>query len=258
MEKFGNISNNLSPKMLSIGKDTAKDATWVCNACGVIEPHRLKNGRWIKNKCECQLAEARAREEAELRHMRDVNFEIKTFSWLGAERSDSALLAKTFVNFHRKEQPEAFFAASQFAKKLQGSLILYGDDYGTGKTHLLAAVCNQVRARGIASHFVTASKLFSAIQERIQHNDPYADIIKKMINIPLLVLDDVDKAKPSEFRLDTYFQIIDERTKAERPIAISTNQLDRLPEFVGGAAASRLGIKQTAVLMLPGDYRKKL
>lgn len=258
MEKLGSADYTLSPVMLKVGKATALEATWACNVCGIIEPHQYKNGRWMKKKCKCELAEARAREQAELRHMRDVNFEIKTFSWLGAERSDASLLQKTFVNFNRKAQPEAYMKAWNFAKNLEGSLILYGDEYGTGKTHLLAAVCNRIRARGIASHFVTASKLFSAIQERIQHNDAYADIIKKMINIPFLVIDDVDKAKPSEFRLDTYFQVIDERTKAERPIAISTNQLDRLPEFVGGAAASRLGIKRSAVLMLPGDYRTKL
>src|SRR6266568_3843874 len=44
----------------------------------------------------------------------------------------------------------------------------------------------------------------------------------------LLAIDDVDKARPREFRDEIYFEIIDERVKAGRPIAISTIGLMRL------------------------------
>lgn len=246
------------PLPLTVGKNTPDQATWICDVCGLIDPHRLKNGRWIRNRCACQLAEEKARDDEAMARVRDLNFERKTYSWLGSDRSDFSLTSKTFENFNRDLQPEAHQAAKRFALKLEGSLILYGEEYGTGKTHLLAAICNRIRSRGIGSHFTTSPKLFKAIQERIQRDDAYTDLIKKAINIPLLVLDDVDKAKHSEFREEIYFEIIDERTKAHRPIAISTNKLEHLADYVGGAACSRLGIGQTAIKMRPGDYRKQM
>lgn len=246
------------PVPFTVGKATPEEARWTCSRCGEIEPHQLKNKRWIRDRCACQLAEEKARDDEEMARVRDLNLATKTFGWLGSGRSDIALRDKTFDNFSKDLQPEAYRAALKFSLKLEGSLILYGEEFGTGKTHLLAAVCNRIRARNIESHFTTSPKLFKAIQERIQHNDAYTDLIKKAVNVSLLVLDDVDKAKISEFREEIYFEIIDERTKAGRPIAISTNKLDRLGEYVGGAACSRLGIGQTAINMRAGDYRKRL
>jgi DNA replication protein DnaC len=72
------------------------------------------------------------------------------------------------------------------------------------------------------------------------------------------VIDDVEKAKHSEFTEEVYFEIVDERTKAGRPIAISTNRLGDLEQYVGGAVCSRLSIGQIAVEMMGADYRLEL
>jgi DNA replication protein DnaC len=74
----------------------------------------------------------------------------------------------------------------------------------------------------------------------------------------LLVIYDLDKAKHSEFREEIYFEIIDERVKAGRPIAISTNRLDAIEDYVGGAVCSRLKIGQIPVEMRGVDYRENM
>ena len=248
--------------MQSVGKLTAQEATWACSACGIIPPYQVKSGAirgmWIRGRCKCQAAEELARYSDEMAEVMQRNLRTKAFAWLGKEYADMDLSLKTFETFDQAAQPEAFAAASGFALDLQGNIILHSEDFGTGKTHLLAAICNKLSKRGIASHFVAAPKLFRVIQARIQNNEPYDDIILKAISIPFLVLDDIDKAKPSEFREERYFEILDERSKAGRPTGVSTNKLKSLEVYVGGAGKSRLSIGQVEVQMLPKDYRKQL
>lgn len=182
-----------------------------------------------------------------------------TYAWLG-EWNDTSLAKKTFDTFEVTRQPGAYEAVQAFATSLQGHLVLRGS-YGTGKTHLLAALCNALRERKkpVDSRFAAAPSLFHAIQDYMKHDydAPYTDLIRKAINAPLLVLDDIDKAKWSEFREEIYFDILDGRTKNGRPTAISTNQTD-ISLYLGGACTSRLAMGLIEVDMVGGDYRKGL
>lgn len=245
-----------------VGKKTAQEAVWDCQVCGVVLPYRVKlgasRGRWLRGKCACQVEEARVKDEDELGEARMRNLITKSFAWLGSGQSDMDLTGKTFDNFDRKDQPEAFDAAYRFADHPKGNLILHSPVYGTGKTHLFAAICRSLHERGIETRFVTAPKLFRVIQDCMQRKDSFADIITKMINAPFLVIDDIDKVKPSDWKEERYFDIIDERTKASRPTGISTNKYDDLANYIGGAACSRLKIGRIVVEMRPVDYRERL
>lgn len=243
-------------------KKTPQEATWACSTCGLILPYRVKSGvtagQWIRNKCACQLEEARIKANDEISEVRQRNFITKTFAWLGSEYADLELAKKTFANFDNSCQQQAYDAASQFAGDLCGNIILHSKQFGTGKTHLLAAICNQLRLDSVESRFVTAPKLFRAIQDCMQNKEPYADIIFKAVTVPFLVIDDVDKVKETEWKEERYFEIIDERAKSGRPTGISTNKYDDLAKYIGGAAFSRLKIGKVVVEMRPDDYREKL
>lgn len=242
-----------------------KEAIWTCPTCGVIQPIQLSfygSTRYARRPCTC---EEKAKQEQEhallLAEQRRVYQEAQSnhiYCWLGREWSDSSLREKTFEMFDPDLQPKAYDAAQVFTEDLKGTLVLYGT-YGTGKTHLLAAICNDIlKRRNIPSVFTSAPVLFRAIQARIAQNVGHEDIIKKAINARLLVIDDVDKANHTPARESIYFTIIDERVKAGRPIAISTNKLNELAQYVGGAACSRLKIGQIPVAMNGDDYRVSL
>lgn len=233
------------------------DATWTCDACGEIRPEYKKRiDRWVKQRCRCQKdAAMRAEKERLLQEQRTAMIKA-TYGWLGPNWSDN-LSGKTFERFDRSRQPEGYDSALLFCDLLEGNLILHGT-YGTGKTHLLAAICNHLRAEGRASHFTTAPNLFGAIQEAITYGQDCNKYINLAVSAPLLVIDDIDKVKWSEFREDKYFLILDKRTIAGLPTAISTNRLEDLESYVGGAVASRLAIGQIAVEMNGQDYRRLL
>jgi DNA replication protein DnaC len=182
-----------------------------------------------------------------------------TYTWLGARWADSDLVAKTFATFQVERQARAYEAAQAFVANPEGTLVLYGT-FGTGKTHLLAAICNASlhQQKPTKSLFTTSPNLFAAIQARIQAKEDYTGILTAAIQTPLLVLDDIDKAKWSEFREEVYFEMVDKRVKAGRPIAISTNKLDALAHYVGGAVCSRFKVGQIAIEMVGADFREEL
>lgn len=228
---------------------------------GMVEPvyvERLKRFRRGMCLCEREAQERnRTQKEQHACARREDALRCDTFGWLGKSWSDAGLEAKTFANFERIRQPEAFQVVRNFQEIMRGTLILHGS-YGTGKTHLLAALCNVLHQTNRACLFASSAKLFSAIQDNVSRNESYVSLLNRAMHTPLLVLDDIDKAKPSDFRQEIYFSIIDERVRRELPTAISTNRLAELESFVGGAVRSRLKIGQIAIEMSGGDYRDEL
>ncbi len=84
----------------------------------------------------------------------------------------------------------------------------------------------------------------------------YHDLLKRAIHAPLLLIDDLDKPKPSEFRESIYYLLIDKRTLANSPLALSSNVASlALERWIGGAARSRLLSNLCPVEMQGPDYR---
>ncbi len=234
-----------------------------CEACGneliMKRVEAYGEVRYVPRRCTCQEDKQR---KAMFEKQRQEIFEAQnrhTYTWLGGIWTDASLTQKTFANFDASRQPIAYQAAMMFASYLKGTLVLDGT-FGTGKTHLLAAVCNEVlrNEKPTTSLFTTSANLFAAIQKRIGNNEDYHGLLHKAMTTPLLCFDDIDKTKWTEWREEIYFAIVDERTKRGLPIALSTNKLDELHKYVGGAVASRLKIGQIEVEMIGADYREGL
>lgn len=260
---MGNFTwpKHLAEKFRALPTDP-QEVTWECTTCGEITPQTFTvDGVPHYSRrlmCPCQEKEKERKEKEEQRREWVEMQSDRIYSWLGSRWADPSLTKKTFDNFNAAKQPEAYEAARLYAANPSGTLVLYGT-YGTGKTHLLAAVCNEALVRhSKTSRFATAPELFGAIQQKIGNNEDYYELVERAIKTPLFVIDDIDKSKWTEFREEIYFAIIDKRTKRELPTAISTNRLSELASFVGGAVCSRLQIGQIAIPMNGEDYREGL
>jgi DNA replication protein DnaC len=98
--------------------------------------------------------------------------------------------------------------------------------------------------------------LFDAIGERIGQGEDYHDLLRRAIQAPLLLLDDLDKLKPSEFREESLYKILNGRSSAGLPLALSSNNApDELVRWIGGAGCSRLMAGLIPVPMFGSDYR---
>jgi DNA replication protein DnaC len=232
-----------------------KEKTWTCPQCGTIPPFAFANGWYSRRMCACERAELEVREMEALREEQRVARQVSTYSWLGKAWSEPTLAASTFATFKRERQLGAFDLAHAFAFRPAGVLAFYGD-FGTGKTHLLAAVTNAHLERGKACLFASVVSLFDAISERLEQRQDYQDLLRRAMQTPLLALDDIDKLKPSEFREETLYKLLNGRCTAGLPLAISSNSTPaELERWVGKAGRSRLMQGLVPVSMYGPDYR---
>ncbi len=262
MDRIGQILLRTRPQFRF---DTAEDALWQCPHCGpVLGRYSDSLGYYVRAACPCKqewmesLREQKRQGDAQLRQAAQRHY---TYGWIGeslmAHREIVILESRTFANFDDTLQPDAYLAVTQFATNPRGTLILDGP-FGLGKTHLLLALCQYLSTQSVSSRFVMAPKFFEAISLCIELHRDYLHLIQKAIDAPLLVIDDIDKLKWSEFREEKWMSIIDSRVNAGAPIAISTNNMAQIASTIGGACADRLSVRQTLVQMTGKSYRSRL
>jgi DNA replication protein DnaC len=179
----------------------------------------------------------------ELTHLTFENFEVRGQIGLGPAQADSL--------------ERAFNHAQQFARKLEGWLVLQGP-YGCGKTHLAAAVANFVVDIGIPTLFLTVPDLLDNL--RFSYNNPEATFEERFEDIrkvPLLIMDDFGTENATSWAQEKLFQILNYRYINNLPLLITTNlSLNQLE----GRISSRLQDPErvTRVKILAPDYRRPM
>ena len=232
-----------------------QEKTWTCPQCGVVPPIVFAEGWYARRPCACERAAFEAEQTRQLAAELAQARQALTYTWVGRAWADPDLADKTFASFRQERQPAAWEMAQAFAASPRGMLAFYGS-FGTGKTHLLAAIANAVTAVGHVCRFASVVSLFDAIGERIGQGEDYHDLLRRAIQAPLLLLDDIDKLKPSEFREETLYKILNGRSSAGLPLALSANNApDELVRWIGGAGCSRLMAGLIPVPMYGPDYR---
>jgi len=143
----------------------------------------------------------------------------------------------------------------QFADRLEGWLLLQGT-YGTGKTHLAAAIANQAVAKGTPTLFLTVPDLLDLLRATFGADEVrFDERFDQVRNAPLLVLDDLGTHSATEWAREKLFQIINYRYVNSLPMVLTTNlPLDR----IDGRLRSRLADldRVVHVEILAPDYRR--
>ncbi len=144
--------------------------------------------------------------------------------------------------------------AKSFAENPRGWILFVGN-YGCGKTHLAAAIANEVVQRGVPTFFLTVPDLLDWL--RFGYNNPDSSFEKRfeeIRNIDLLVLDDLGTQNTTEWAQEKLFQILNHRYTHNLPIVITSN-LDL--DSIEGRIRSRL--KDPAIVtrcnITASDYR---
>ena len=152
------------------------------------------------------------------------------------ELSSLGLMAsKTFGSFEDRSQEglppdelksvqKALKAAHGFAERPKGWLILMGG-YGSGKTHLAAAIANYRAGLGDPPLFVMVPDLLDHLRATFSPNSNVAfdrrfDGIR---TAPLLVLDDLGTQSMTPWVKEKLYQLFNYRYNAELPTVITTS-----------------------------------
>ena len=141
----------------------------------------------------------------------------------------------TFDSFHpegvgltaerRKTVRAAYDAARRFATAPHGWLLFSGG-YGVGKTHLAAAIGNQVIRDGGEALFILAPDLLDHLRATFAPNSPetYDELFDRLKNTPLLILDDLGAESATPWAQEKLFQLLNHRYLSRLPTVITTNR----------------------------------
>lgn len=160
------------------------------------------------------------------------------------------LKQKSFSSYTKTaNNTEAYNTAYHYVQKFteirnqRNNGLAYTGKVGTGKTHLLSAIANNLLSKRIPVLFINTPNLLAELREA-QFSDDKSEMERKinMIgNIDVVIFDDLAKEKISEWGQTQYYRIINNRYLEALPTLFSSNcDWDELSEKLGEATASRL------------------
>lgn len=168
--------------------------------------------------CACRLAQVTAARRNQLFSLSNLdalrNLTFETFKprgrvGLGTFQADSL--------------EQAFNTAQNFAGVLTGWLLLTGT-YGSGKTHLAAAVANQAVGMGVETIFLTVADLLDWLRFAYNNTDSnFEERFNQIRSIPLLLIDDFGTQSSTQWAQEKLFQIINHRYINKLPTVITSN-----------------------------------
>ena len=144
----------------------------------------------------------------------------------------------------------------RFAGQPEGWLLLQGG-YGSGKTHLAAAIAHASLEAGLATFFVTVPDLLDHLRATFGPSSEiaYDDLFDRVRNVPLLVLDDLGSESPTPWATEKLYQIINHRYEYRLPTVITTNvKLEAIEPRIRSRLVDE-NVTRSVIISAP-DYRR--
>ena len=120
---------------------------------------------------------------------------------------------------------QAYETARHYAEGPKGWLLVKGG-YGSGKTHLAAAIANDRFSRGLPGLFIVVPDLLDYLRSTYSPTSEvtYDDRFESIRSAPLLILDDLGSQSATPWAQEKLFQLLNYRYNAQLPTVITTNR----------------------------------
>lgn len=202
-------------------------------------------------RCDCseavavyekEKAEKEAKEKAKREAEADMRMRQRVAQIIGDSGMHTRFLRRTFDTFRiADENRKALMVCKKYADTFRekmpsddtdpgrNGLFITGPK-GTGKTHLAAAIANQLMQEGTGVICMTMIDLLDRIKEtyaqRRKWDASEGDVLNTYKEVPLLIIDDMGKEPPTEWAVSKIYAIINARYEAYLPTIVTTNYSD--------------------------------
>ncbi len=180
-------------------------------------------------------------------------------------------IGKTFENFHpfgkdREKQQRVLSIARDFAGDFHrhrqvGTWLLFMGNVGTGKSHLCAAIINQVIRNGGTALFTKTPRLLREVKDTFHRDSEISqsEIISRMGEIDLLVIDEVGIQFGTDTERMILYEILDLRYEAMLPVILTTNitDLKSLEKLLGERIIDRLFEGESKIIVFEWESHRR-
>ena len=168
--------------------------------------------------CKCQSDEYNKQQEKQKQEQRRIELQNKR----GYCFDSLAMSEYTFEKCAIKDDP-LYFLAYDYAKNFQrmlddGKGLTFFGNVGAGKTYLAAAIANDVIEQGYSARMTN----FATINAEMRDGD-FAAYMRDLMSNDLLIIDDLESERQSEYMQETVHNIIDRRHTTHKPLIVTTN-----------------------------------
>ena len=219
----------------------------------------------IKNKilptCECVVE----REEAEIREAQNFAKKREIEKLFSISNLGERFSKSTFESFlDRNGSETAYKVAVKYVKTFKEwkgeSLLLWGEP-GNGKTHLAAAIVNELSKKGYIVVFQSVPELLQRIRSTFnsENKENETQIMRALLECDLLILDDIGAEKTTEWVEEKLFNIIDGRYRKELHTLYTSNlEPKELKHQVGKRSYDRMVETSLTVKNEAASYRREI
>ena len=132
---------------------------------------------------------------------------------------------KNFRNFtgHGAKVCDVLAKWCEGFKPDHSSSIIISGPVGVGKTYLLACLAREVAEKSYTVRFVDFFQLLAQIKAAYSRKESDEDILKPLIDVDVLFIDELGKGRNTEFELTIIDQLVMGRYNQEKPIVATTN-----------------------------------
>ena len=237
-------------------KDFSPPPPVTCEYCGrerhtkgIVIGHRVIWMPYGPERCACPeavaedekaKAERTAKEIAARKAEDDRKLQERIRRLIGESGMGNRFLRRTFETFEITDKNRnAAIAAKRYADCFEKFLphqsepgrngLFISGEKGTGKTHLAAAIANQLIHRGIPVICMTMIDLLERIKRTFSRgNADEGTVLSLYKKVPLLIIDDIGKEPPTEWAVSTIYNIINGRYESYMPTIVTTNYDDKM------------------------------